>query len=340
MENSVEQNPTPDTGGASTLDPLDRLEKLLSAESGSDNDQPETEDQSADDVTPDGDGQQAEEPQITTSDLAKFLGLEDGVLDLDEDGTVKLKTKVDGVEGTAKLQDLIKSYQLQEHVDKRAREAAEREKALQTRQQEVEQQFTQRIQYAEKLADIATNQLLQDFQSIDWRALEMQDAGQAALLKQKFQERQAQLQGVYYNIEQDKVKQQQTAAQERQKLLQAESAKLPQVVPEWKDEGKRAQEMREIRDWAVKQGFDAQEVDSIPYANYFGVMRKAMLYDKLQQSKPAIENKVRKAPVIVKPGQPQQDSQVKALQNLKLAVKKSGGKGGTIEELLIRSGKV
>src|SRR6478752_4270167 len=109
LEETVTQNPTPGDGDASTLDPLARIEQMLRAEDGPD------EDKSAqDDVATDGDGQKSSEPQLTTSDLAKYLGLEDGSLDLEEDGSVKFKTKVDGVEGAAKLQDLLKSYQLQE----------------------------------------------------------------------------------------------------------------------------------------------------------------------------------------------------------------------------------
>jgi hypothetical protein len=335
-------NPTQggDTEGASTQDPIDRLERLLAAEDGQEN-QPESQDEgSAESVEPDGDGQQSDEPQLTTSDLAKLLKLEDGALDLDEEGNPVFKTKVDGVEGAAKLADLLKSYQLQEHVDRRTRDAAEREKALQARAQEAEQQFTQRLQYAENLTQIAANQLLQEFQSIDWRALEQQDAGQAALLRQKYQERHAELRGVLNNIEQNKAHQQQQQAQTRQQVLQQEAQKLPQVIPEWKDEAVASKERVELRDWAIKQGISAEDLETVVYASHVAVMRKAMLYDKLQQSKPAIENKVRTAPKLVKPGQAAQNGEQSKLQSLRTAIRKSGGKGGTIEEFLLATGKV
>lgn len=342
MDQETTQNPTASSdGGASTLD---RLERYLAVQDAPDqpNQEPNEEpDAGTDsDVTPDGDGPESAEPQLTTSDLAKFLGIDETAIDLGEDGSVKLKTKVDGVEGAAKLQDLLKSYQLQEHVDKKAREAAEREKALQARQQEAEQQFAQRLQHAEGLANIAANQLLQEFQSIDWRALEQQDAGQAALLRQKFQERHAELQGVIQNIEHNKAQQQHQQAQQRQQVLTQEAQRLPQVIPEWKDDAVAAKERGEIRDWALKQGISAQDLDSVVYASHVAVMRKAMLYDRMKQAQPAIENKVRKAPVLVKPGQPAQDSQAQKLQNLKIAVKKSGGKRGTVADWLIAAGKV
>lgn len=340
-------NPTPqaEAGGASTLD---RLERYLSAQDAPDTPEPQEPQataeapDSADEpiVEPDGDGQQSDEPQLSTSDLAKYLGIDETALDLDEDGTVKLKTKVDGVEGAAKLQDLLKSYQLQEHVDKKAREAAEREKAIQARQQEVEQQVAQRLQHVEALANIAAQEMMREFQSINWQALEQQDAGQAALLRQKFQERQAQLRGVIHNVEQNKAHISQQSMAQRQQLLEREAQRLPELIPEWKDREVAAKEQREIRDWLGKQGFDPQEIDGFALAHHVSVVRKAMLHDRLQQSKPAIENKVRQAPKLVKPGQAPQNTQQQQLRNLKHSVQKSGGKSGAIEAYLMATGRV
>jgi hypothetical protein len=341
LDTQETQNPTQgNTEGASTLD---RLERYLAAQDAPDQPNPaETPDDSAEsDVATDGDGQQANEPQLSTSDLAKYLGLEDGSLDLDEDGAVKIKTKVDGVEGVAKLQDLIKSYQLQEHVDKKSREASEREKALNARAQEEEQKFTQRIQYAENLTNIAAQQLMQEFQSIDWKTLEQQDPGSAALWRQKFQERHAQLQGVHQSILREKAQAAEKMDSEKKESLRKEAEKLPTLIPEWKDAQVAAKERAEILEWAQKAGFESD--DLAPFtekARGIQLLRKAMLTDRLQNQKVEVENKVRKAPVLVKPGQPVQNSQAQNLQNLKQAVRKSGGKGGSVAAYLLAAGKV
>jgi hypothetical protein len=336
LENSVEQNPTPSSdGGASTLDPLDRIERMLAAESGS----VET---PADDVKqPEGDGkEQATEPQLTTSDLAKLLKLDDGTLDLDEEGNAVFKTKVDGKEGTAKLQDLLKSYQLQEHVDKKSREASEREKALEKRAQEAEEQFKQRIQYAERLNGIASQQLLHEFQSIDWRALEQQDPGTAALYRQKFQERHAQLQQVDFAIKQERQQADQKTSTEKDESLRKEAERLTVLIPEWKDAALANKEKSEILAWANKAGYEPEEMEVLTSkARNVQLLRKAMLADRLSSSKPEIENKVRTAPKLVKPGQPEANTQASSLRSLKDAVKKSGGKRG-VEDYLLASGKV
>ena len=344
MESELEEsNATPGDEGASTLD---RLERYLAAQDAPDTKEaPQANASEAeraavpDDEPDDGGDEQATEPQLTTTHLAKYLGIDESALDLDEDGTVKLKTKVDGQEGAAKLADLLKSYQLEGHVNKRSMEVAEKEKAIQARQQEVEQQVAQRLQYAENLVNVAAQDLLKEFQSINWPALEQQDPGQAALLKQKFQERQAQLRGVIHNVEQNKQHMQAQMEAQRMQVLQKEAERLPEVIPEWKDSATAQKERVAIRDWAVKSGFQPQEIDNFTLAHHVAVMRKAMLYDQLQQSKPAIENKVRTAPKLVKPGQAPENTQGQNLRNLKQSIRQSGGKRG-IAEYLLASGKV
>lgn len=336
MADPVEQNPTPGNEGASTLDPLERIERMLSAEDGPGENDQETD--PASDVDPGADGQQSQEPQLSTSDLAKLLKLDDGALDLDEEGNAVFKTKVDGVEGAAKLQDLIKSYQLQEHVDRKSREASEREKAIQAKQQEVEQLVAQRVQYAEGLANVAAKQLLSEYQSIDWKALEQQDPGTAALWRQKFQEKQAELRGVFHNIQQEKANSTQKAEAEKLDALRREAERLPMLIPEWKDATVAQKEQREIRDWALKAGYEPAEIDGITRAHHVAVLRKAMLADRISEKKVETENRVRKAPVLVKPGQPQQNSEAMKMQNLRQSVKKSGGKNGSLEALLIAKG--
>jgi hypothetical protein len=342
LEDQVEQNPTASDGGASTLSPLDRLERMLGAESGSDEGQGESQGTAQEsDVATDGDGQQSNEPQLSTSDFAKLLGLEDGSLDLDEDGSVKFKTKVNGVEGAAKLQDLLKSYQLQEHVDKKSREASEREKALETKAKEAEQHFSQRMQYAEGLANLAAKQLVAEYQSIDWPGLERQDPGTAALYRQKFQERQAELQGVFHNIQREKSQNDQKSEAAKVESLRKESERLPSLIPEWKDQAVANKEKAEILAWAQKAGYEPEEMEGLTTkARGIQLLRKAMLADRLQASRPEIENKVRKAPVLVKPGQAVQDSKEQKLQNLRTAVRKSGGKGDAVEAYLLATGKV
>lgn len=341
-----EQKPTLGSEGASTLD---RLTAYLSAEK-----PPEQQTQSpmpdgnaGDEIadvttveTDDGAPEGEQQPQLTTSDLAKILGQSEDALDVDDDGNVMFKLKIDGKEVAPKLADILKSYQVQGHADNKAREVAEREKALQTKAQEVEQQFKQRLEYAEGLTNIAATQLMEDYKSINWQALEAENPGHAALLRQKFQDKQAQLRGVYQNIEQNRRQMMAKAQEQLQAHVAKEAERLVELIPEWKDAQVANKERAEIREWGLKQGFKAEEMDAVFNASIVKVLRQAMKHDQLQQKKPEIENKVRKALTIAKPGQPAQNGQAQKVLNAKQAVIKSGGKKGTLAAYLIASGKV
>jgi hypothetical protein len=347
MESELdEQNPTAGDSGASTLD---RIESYLSGTQPQsqpvDNEPAKAQTSPAEpeavesDVTDDGAIEADQQPQLTTSDLAKMLGVDEDVLDLSEDGTVKLKTKVDGKDDAPKLADLLKTYQIQGHAENRVREVAKQEEALRVREQEVQQQFTQRLQYAESLVNVAAQDLMREFQSVNWPALEQQDPGTAALMRQKFQERQQSLRGVLQQVEQNKSQLTQREAQNRQQMVAKEAEKLVSLVPEWKDSSVAEKERAEIRKWATESGFEAGELENFVLAHHVSVMRKAMKYDQQQKMRPAIEAQVRTAPKLVKPGQPAQNTQGQKLQGLKQSIVKSGGKRG-IAEYLLAAGKV
>ena len=332
------ENPTAGDSGASITD---RLERFLSdSEPAAEGKPPVEVETDQAEVVPEGATEQEEEPQtVSTADVAKLLGVDESALDVDEDGTIKVKTKIDGKEGAAKFQELLKNYQLQGHAENKARQAAEAEKALTARRAEIEQQAQARMQQVEQLSSVAASELMREYQSIDWNALRVNDPGQYAALKADFQERNANLQNVFQHVQQQAAQREQETAKQRAEFIAQQAQKLPELIPEWKDQTTQARETGEIREWAAKNGFQPQEMDSFVLAHHVQVMRKAMLYDKQQAAKPAIENKVRAAPRLVKPGQVAETGQATTLRSLKTQIKASGGKRG-IEEYLIASGKV
>jgi hypothetical protein len=346
----TDENPTGSDAGASITD---RLERYLAAE---DSPAPEPkagvqapaetqETQAATETEkPKEDAPETEsQPQLTTADLAKVLGIDESTLDVDADGNVSIKTKIDGKEGAAKFADLLKTHQISGHAENRAREVAQREAALQARAQEVEQQFQQKLSHADQLTTLAAQELLAEFQSIDWKALDQHpDQGAVAALKLKFQERNAKIQQAQQGINAHRWQLNQQAQAQQQQRIQAEAAKLPTLIPEWKDQTVAAKESAELIDWGRKSGYSDDELKSLSNSSalHVATVRKAMLFDKLQQSKAVVENKVRLAPKIVKPGQAPTDGAADKLRALKANVTKNGGKNGTLEAFLIATGKV
>ena len=189
-------NPTADSGASIQ----DRLEQFLSADepqAQNEADEPEVkakaEPAEVEEVEADADeGEgEGEGPSISLSDLSKYFGIDEQYLDVDEDGTVSIKTKVDGQEGKTKLKDLQTSYQLRQHLDNETRAVAEKQKAMQAQAQQVEQAIQARVQQVERLASAAQEQLTREFNGIDWQTLRVTDPGEYSAQLADFQNRQA-----------------------------------------------------------------------------------------------------------------------------------------------------
>jgi hypothetical protein len=339
------ENPTTGDSGASIEE---RLERIISAEPAQEQTQPEataegeTAEEAQTEKPENGEPVEDTQPQLTTSELAKIFGLDESAFDVDESGVPIIKTKIDGKDGAAKLADLVKSYQLQGHAENRARAVAEQEKALQTRMQEVEQHVKARVDHVEQLANVAGAELMREYQSVDWNSLRQTDPGQYAALQQDFANRKAQVQNVFQQVGAQRSQQAQQFEQQKAKYLSDEAEKLPSVIPEWKDQATRAKESAEILEWGAKKGFTAEQMRGLSESSalHVAIVRQAMLYERQQAQKPMVENKVRLAPKIVKPGATALDTKETRLSDLKANVRKTGGKGGSIEALLIAKGLV
>lgn len=338
-------NPTETGGnGGEGVSTIDRLERFLAAEDAPATEetpetqqanQPEHADEpvEAGEDAPQGD----DEPQITTSDLAKYLGLEDSMLDVDDAGQVSVKTKIDGKEGTAKLADVLKSYQLQGHIDNKSRALAEQQQAMNAHMAQVEQAAQARLQQVEDMFSLAQNELMREFNAVDWQTLRVTDPAEYSARHHDFQARNNQLQGMLQNVQQQRAQQSQ---QSMQMNLQQQHEALVKAIPEWTDEAKATTGKAEVAKYLKQNGFGPEEIGRISDHRAVIMTRKAMLYDAMMQQKPTLENKVRSTPKIVKPGTTQQANQRdQSVRNIKQTIRTSGGRQG-VAEYLLATGKV
>jgi len=113
--------------------------------------------------------------------------------------------------------------------------------------------------------------------------------------------------------EQERLAQEAAADQMRQvqAFVEAERARLPDVIPEWKDQEVMAREAKELRDWAVNQGLSEMEIESLRQASHVALLRKAMLYDKGRTKVAQAKVKPKQQPTrVIRPGS--QGTQVNA----------------------------
>jgi hypothetical protein len=350
-----ELNPTASSeGGASTpSDPVDLIQNFLDAQDGDSTQDTTAQDATKTPDTPKGDAPADDsEPQITTAQLAAYLGIEESEIDVDGDGQPVFKTKVDGKEGAAKFADIRKSHQLGVHAENRAREAAAKEQAAERKLQEAEQviqqrhqQLDQSLQQIHTLTSVAQEELGREYNSIPWADLRQSDPGRAALLEVEFQKRAGRIQGVFQELNNRRAQAAQAAEAQRKTNEEqnrvAQYRRLTQLIPEWSDPQVANKERQELLTWIETSGVDLSDLD-LTKASQVMLVRDTWKHRTLQQSRPAIENKVRTAPRLVKPGQAPQpeegkQARLKALkQNIRNASPANSSKA--FESFLLESG--
>ena len=156
---------------------------------------------------------------------------------------------------------------------------------------------------------MALQQQLQSQQQLDqqpdWDRLYDEDPIQATKLERQWrkaqEERQAKLAAI--QAEQQRLGQafeQQTTEQMKALLIQ-QAQRLPEIIPEWKDEKVAAEGKKQLRGWLADQGLSDVEINSLSKAEHVAILRKAMLYDMGNRR---AQSSVKPQPVATRPVKP------------------------------------
>lgn len=242
--------------------------------------------------------EQTEATYETVSDLAEALGWDlEKVLDLEA------PTKIDGKEGKARLRDLIKSHQLEGHLNQKLMTFADEKKAFETERQTFTQTTQHKLQQMDAALQVASKMLQGEFANVNWQDLQNTDPLAFNQQYVAFQQRQAQLNHMADLLGQERQQTQQQAAQQQQAYLQEQMRLMETKIPEWNDKGKRDKDLAEMVP-IVKDtyGISEEEVRGLTDHREILVLRDAWQWQKLQKSKPALLNKVKAAPKLIKPG--------------------------------------
>jgi hypothetical protein len=221
--------------------------------------------------------------------------------ELPDDLTIKVK--LDGEETEVTLDELRKGYSRYSDYTRKTQALAEERKAFQS---EAEAIRVERAQYAELLPVLKSQIEMQVGAEPDWDTLYNEDPIEAARLERHWrkdqQEKIAKLQAV--EIEQKRIAEENAKEQQRalSEYVQAERAKLPEVIPEWKDEGVMQSEAKELREWALNNGFSERDLSALIQASHVSILRKAMLFDKGTKKVEKVKAQPKKVARIVRPG--------------------------------------
>jgi hypothetical protein len=144
---------------------------------------------------------------------------------------------------------------------------------------------------------------------------------------QKHQAFTGQMQQIMRARDQYFAQQRQEAERQQQEHIRLNQQKLVEVMPDMRDDAKRAQFAGEMRKFGKDvYGFSDQEIDAIGDYRIIPVLRDAIAYRKLQATKPKVADKVKDAAPVQKPGKRTSDAeqQASAYREKMARLRKSG----------------
>lgn len=246
----------------------------------------------------------------------------------------KVKVKIYGQEREVPLAEAIAGYQKGEGFDQKKGELArERQEFEQIREKEQER-IKSELATVEHLSAVAENQLLQEYNSIDWQKLAAEDPGNAAYHQQQYQQRMAQIQQAKQAVQDQMGTQYQQALNEGYK-------KTLQAIPEWNDDQVRMKEQADLRRMLSEAGFTDREIGNVVDHRTVLLMRELM---QLRQAKERVAkpDKVTKVlsqkTKILKAGPRKSETQKKGdrVTQLRSKLKKTGKPADAVALLMER----
>jgi hypothetical protein len=235
----------------------------------------------------------------------------------------RFRVKVDNEELEVDLNELIKGYSRTSDYTKKTQSLAEQRKAVESERTKIDEAAKLRDTYAQRL-QVIEQMLTQPTE--DLTALKDNDPVGYAIKVAENMEREKQLQAV--RAERESVQARQVAEnQERLKShIAQEAERLRSAIPDFSDEVKGEVIRKEIRDYAKSVGWSDQELSQVYDHRAVLTLYRAMQFDKLQKSKPAVQKRVAEAPKSLAPGVGSQrlDKDGEAVKKLTKQLKQSG----------------
>ena len=301
------QNTTPEGSGELTVEgAANAFLSMMDRDEGSDKEQPES-------------ASEANESDAE-SDYESEVEQED---DGEEQEQPTYLVKAAGEEREVTLDELIKSYQLGTDYTKKSQAVAEERKVVEAERQAVQEAKQMRDTYAQRLEMI--EQMLQPQQEENLEYLKETDPiGYSVKVAEMVQKEKqlAAVQAERYRINQQ---QEQDRQAQMQHVVAEEMQKLSSAIPEFTDPTKGEAIRNDIRAFGKQLGFSDNELAAVYDSRAVLTLYKAMQYDKLVASKPAITKKVNEAPKAIKSGVSKpRDSNAEETRKLKARARASG----------------
>jgi hypothetical protein len=251
-------------------------------------------------------GEQTTEQQAQAEEEPEWSSLDEYLthakLDPQAFQSLPVTVKIDGETKQVPLADVIKSYQLEGHVNNKSIELSNAQKQFETEREAAVNLYRQQLGQAQTLGQLAQAQLMGEFQQINWNQLRQTDPVQWTALQLEFQNRSAAINQHLQEVAAAQVAQQQQLQQQQAALLPRERDKMLETHPEWRDPAKFDADRKSMSAYAKQLGFTDAELGSVFDHRYIAVLHDAAQFRALQASNPETLKRVRAAPQMARPG--------------------------------------
>jgi hypothetical protein len=265
---------------------------------------------------------QSEEVEQTEAEESEVEEQEETEVE-EEELPQTFKVKAAGEEKDVTLDELIKCYQLGADYTKKTTEVAEQRKAVEAERQAIEEAKYARDTYAQRLQAIEEF-IVSQTPNEDLNYLKENDPIGYAVKVAELSEKKEQLNAIRAEQYRIAEMQQSENARAMQERVAQEAQKLTQVLPEFSDPAKGENLRSEIRNYGKSLGFTDAELSNVYDSRHVVTLHKAMMYDKLQKSKPAVTKKVSEAPKMLKAGSSTGNNNTETIKKQKAQLQTSG----------------
>jgi len=274
------------------------------------------------------DGSDKEQPESASEANESDAESEESEVEQDDDGEEQEQptylVKAAGEEREVTLNELIKSYQLGTDYTKKSQAVAEERKAVEAERQAVQEAKQMRDTYAQRL-EMIEQMLVPQQQEENLEYLKETDPIGYSVKVAEMIQRDKQLAAVQAERHRINQQQEQDRQVQMQSVVAEEMQKLSSYIPEFTDPAKGEAIRNDIRAFAKQVGFSDNELAAVYDSRAVLTLYKAMQYDKLVASKPAITKKVNEAPKAIKSGVSKpRDSNAEETRKLKARARSSG----------------
>ncbi|MCP4103436.1 MAG: hypothetical protein GY750_18740 [Lentisphaerae bacterium] len=267
--------------------------------------------------------------------LASYLGIDEDKLIVNDDGSVAFHAIIDGESKEVPLSDLATSYQLQGHVNNKSIALENERKEFIEQRDTVANELSTRLDSVNSMTKMVEEQLLSEFNGIDWDRLRAENPSEWSALRQEYAERAQKIQGIQSQVgAQQKELQDKQAAEavkNHQLHMQQEMQKMIAANPTWSNPEVMKAETTELKSFLSESyGFSEADMQYVTDSRLIGLIQDAKAF---RQGKKEAEVKItKKVPKFQKPGTPKANSKQLAKARQAKAQKGALKSSGSVQD--------